>query len=165
MSGLYFCGRVLIDLAIPCAKPGLRVFEGFTVGFHPRSWEVVRSPLILWTSACWADDCVVDLCMLSHISFLDCRSIMAWLNWVMKRLMRNIGTNYYHFFPVLLFLFLFFGWGWGCMQLILFKLMLRLIVLDHFLLIICILQANMSASSLTNFFSMVTTASALTKEM
>ncbi|KAL8477815.1 hypothetical protein ACS0TY_029928 [Phlomoides rotata] len=33
--------RVLIDLAIPCAKPGLRVFEGFTVGFHPRSWEVV----------------------------------------------------------------------------------------------------------------------------
>ncbi|KAG8383371.1 hypothetical protein BUALT_Bualt04G0005600 [Buddleja alternifolia] len=33
--------RVLIDLAIPCAKPGLRVFEGFTVGFHPRSWEIV----------------------------------------------------------------------------------------------------------------------------
>lgn len=26
---------------------------------------------------------------------------MAWLNWVMKRLMRNIGTNYYHFFPFL----------------------------------------------------------------
>ncbi|KAG6397386.1 hypothetical protein SASPL_143553 [Salvia splendens] len=34
-------GRVLIDLALPCVKPGLRVFEGFTVGFHPRSWEVV----------------------------------------------------------------------------------------------------------------------------
>ncbi|XP_042021663.1 uncharacterized protein LOC121769061 [Salvia splendens] len=33
--------RVLIDLALPCVKPGLRVFEGFTVGFHPRSWEVV----------------------------------------------------------------------------------------------------------------------------
>ncbi|KAL3818789.1 hypothetical protein ACJIZ3_004694 [Penstemon smallii] len=33
--------RVLIDLAIPCVKPGLRVFEGFTVGFHPRSWEIV----------------------------------------------------------------------------------------------------------------------------
>ncbi|KAI3451001.1 hypothetical protein Pfo_007666 [Paulownia fortunei] len=33
--------RVLIDLAIPCMKPGLRVFEGFTVGFHPRSWEIV----------------------------------------------------------------------------------------------------------------------------
>ncbi|KAL0378291.1 UNVERIFIED_CONTAM: hypothetical protein Sradi_3134600 [Sesamum radiatum] len=33
--------RVLIDLAIPCVEPGLRVFEGFTVGFHPRSWEIV----------------------------------------------------------------------------------------------------------------------------
>lgn len=36
-------GRVLIDLALPCMEPGLRVFEGFTVGFHPRSWEVVRN--------------------------------------------------------------------------------------------------------------------------
>ncbi|KAL9161043.1 hypothetical protein ABFS82_08G240300 [Erythranthe guttata] len=33
--------RVLVDLAIPCVEPGLRVFEGFTVGFHPRSWEIV----------------------------------------------------------------------------------------------------------------------------
>ncbi|KAL3629637.1 hypothetical protein CASFOL_026859 [Castilleja foliolosa] len=33
--------RVLIDLAIPCVKPHLRVFEGFTVGFHRRSWEIV----------------------------------------------------------------------------------------------------------------------------
>ncbi|KAA8531924.1 hypothetical protein F0562_006359 [Nyssa sinensis] len=33
--------RVLVELAIPCEKQGLRVFEGFTVGFHPRSWEVV----------------------------------------------------------------------------------------------------------------------------
>ncbi|XP_073151468.1 uncharacterized protein [Henckelia pumila] len=33
--------RVLVDLAIPCAKPGLRVFKGCTVGFHPRSWELV----------------------------------------------------------------------------------------------------------------------------
>ncbi|XP_011083176.1 uncharacterized protein LOC105165753 isoform X2 [Sesamum indicum] len=33
--------RVIIDLAIPCVEPGLRVFEGFTVGFHPRSWEIV----------------------------------------------------------------------------------------------------------------------------
>ncbi|CAI9110845.1 OLC1v1010936C4 [Oldenlandia corymbosa var. corymbosa] len=33
--------RVLVELAIPCAKPGPRVFEGFTVGFHPRSWEIV----------------------------------------------------------------------------------------------------------------------------
>ncbi|XP_050228435.1 uncharacterized protein LOC126677714 [Mercurialis annua] len=33
--------RVVIDLAIPCEKPGPRVFEGFTVGLHPRSWEIV----------------------------------------------------------------------------------------------------------------------------
>ncbi|KAL2333740.1 hypothetical protein Fmac_014953 [Flemingia macrophylla] len=33
--------RVLIELAIPCAKPGPQVFQGFTVGFHPRSWELV----------------------------------------------------------------------------------------------------------------------------
>ncbi|KAH6810196.1 G-protein coupled receptor [Perilla frutescens var. frutescens] len=37
--------RVLIDLALPCVKPGSRVFEGFTVGFHPRSWEVVYNGL------------------------------------------------------------------------------------------------------------------------
>ncbi|KAK4368083.1 hypothetical protein RND71_011875 [Anisodus tanguticus] len=33
--------RAEVELAIPCEKPGLRVFEGFTVGFHPRSWEIV----------------------------------------------------------------------------------------------------------------------------
>ncbi|KAK4585170.1 hypothetical protein RGQ29_022721 [Quercus rubra] len=33
--------RVLVELAIPCERPGPRVFEGFTVGFHPRSWEIV----------------------------------------------------------------------------------------------------------------------------
>ncbi|CAN0919136.1 hypothetical protein LINGRAHAP2_LOCUS31279 [Linum grandiflorum] len=33
--------RVIIDLAIPCEKPGHRVFQGFTVGFHPRTWEIV----------------------------------------------------------------------------------------------------------------------------
>ncbi|XP_076946571.1 uncharacterized protein LOC143618143 [Bidens hawaiensis] len=33
--------RVIVELAIPCEKPGPRVFEGFTVGFHPRSWEIV----------------------------------------------------------------------------------------------------------------------------
>ncbi|KDP37454.1 hypothetical protein JCGZ_08295 [Jatropha curcas] len=33
--------RVLVELAIPCEKRGPRVFEGFTVGFHPRSWEIV----------------------------------------------------------------------------------------------------------------------------
>ncbi|KAH0984728.1 hypothetical protein GBA52_011905 [Prunus armeniaca] len=27
--------------AIPCEKPGPRVFKGFTVGFHPESWELV----------------------------------------------------------------------------------------------------------------------------
>ncbi|XP_051148612.1 uncharacterized protein LOC127263558 isoform X2 [Andrographis paniculata] len=37
--------RVLIDLAIPCGKPALRVFEGFTVGFNPRSWEIVYNGL------------------------------------------------------------------------------------------------------------------------
>jgi len=35
--------RVLVDLAIPCDKPGPQVFQGFTVGFHPRSWELVSS--------------------------------------------------------------------------------------------------------------------------
>ncbi|XP_073105586.1 uncharacterized protein [Elaeis guineensis] len=33
--------RVIVELAIPCVKHGSRVFKGFTVGFHPRSWEVV----------------------------------------------------------------------------------------------------------------------------
>ncbi|XP_076934035.1 uncharacterized protein LOC143600154 [Bidens hawaiensis] len=33
--------RIIAELAIPCEKPGPRVFEGFTVGFHPRSWEIV----------------------------------------------------------------------------------------------------------------------------
>ncbi|XP_044470442.1 uncharacterized protein LOC123199482 isoform X2 [Mangifera indica] len=33
--------RVFVELAIPCEKPGPRVFKGFTVGFHPRSWEIV----------------------------------------------------------------------------------------------------------------------------
>ncbi|KAH0984854.1 hypothetical protein GBA52_012031 [Prunus armeniaca] len=33
--------RVFLELAIPCKKPGPRVFKGFTVGFHPRSWELV----------------------------------------------------------------------------------------------------------------------------
>ncbi|PNY11190.1 hypothetical protein L195_g007793, partial [Trifolium pratense] len=33
--------RALIELAISCDKPGPQVFQGFTVGFHPRSWELV----------------------------------------------------------------------------------------------------------------------------
>ncbi|KAK8939023.1 hypothetical protein KSP39_PZI010814 [Platanthera zijinensis] len=37
--------RVLVEIAIPCTKLGFRVFEGFTVGFHPRSWEVVYNGL------------------------------------------------------------------------------------------------------------------------
>ncbi|KAI9164700.1 hypothetical protein LWI28_000448 [Acer negundo] len=37
--------RVFVELAIPCEKPGPRVFEGFTVGFHPRSWEIVYNGL------------------------------------------------------------------------------------------------------------------------
>ncbi|KAI3972152.1 hypothetical protein MKW92_042764 [Papaver armeniacum] len=32
---------VIAELAIPCMRQGPRVFAGFTVGFHPRSWEVV----------------------------------------------------------------------------------------------------------------------------
>ncbi|KAM0055297.1 hypothetical protein Hdeb2414_s0006g00204501 [Helianthus debilis subsp. tardiflorus] len=32
--------RITVELAIPCEKPGSRVFEGFTVGYHPRSWEI-----------------------------------------------------------------------------------------------------------------------------
>ncbi|KAI4327655.1 hypothetical protein L6164_020091 [Bauhinia variegata] len=37
--------RVLVELAIPCEHPGPRVFQGFTVGFHPRSWELVYNGL------------------------------------------------------------------------------------------------------------------------
>lgn len=37
--------RAFVELAIPCEKNGSRVFEGFTVGFHPRSWEVVYNGL------------------------------------------------------------------------------------------------------------------------
>ncbi|GAV65291.1 hypothetical protein CFOL_v3_08806 [Cephalotus follicularis] len=33
--------RVIVELAIPCEAPGPRVFKGFTVGLHPRSWEIV----------------------------------------------------------------------------------------------------------------------------
>ncbi|XP_035549452.1 uncharacterized protein LOC109013789 isoform X2 [Juglans regia] len=33
--------RVFVELSIPCERPGPRIFQGFTVGFHPRSWEVV----------------------------------------------------------------------------------------------------------------------------
>ncbi|WOL01231.1 hypothetical protein Cni_G09945 [Canna indica] len=33
--------RVFVELAIPCTERGSRVFKGFTVGFNPRSWEVV----------------------------------------------------------------------------------------------------------------------------
>ncbi|KAJ1283196.1 hypothetical protein BS78_03G109500 [Paspalum vaginatum] len=33
--------RVIVELAIPCAKSGPRVFKGFTVGFYPRSSEIV----------------------------------------------------------------------------------------------------------------------------
>ncbi|XP_031476682.1 uncharacterized protein LOC116248176 [Nymphaea colorata] len=33
--------RVFVDLAISCTQNGSRVFEGFTVGFHPRSYEVI----------------------------------------------------------------------------------------------------------------------------
>ncbi|KAA3457527.1 G-protein coupled receptor [Gossypium australe] len=37
--------RAIVELAIPCENPGPRVFEGFTVGFHPRSWEIVHNGL------------------------------------------------------------------------------------------------------------------------
>ncbi|PKU68091.1 hypothetical protein MA16_Dca025152 [Dendrobium catenatum] len=37
--------RVIVEIAIPCAKRESRVFEGFTVGFHPRSWEIVYNGL------------------------------------------------------------------------------------------------------------------------
>ncbi|CAN8328042.1 unnamed protein product [Cochlearia groenlandica] len=33
--------RVTVELAIPCEKPGPRVLKGFTVGLHPRSWEII----------------------------------------------------------------------------------------------------------------------------
>ncbi|WVZ71721.1 hypothetical protein U9M48_020272 [Paspalum notatum var. saurae] len=33
--------RVIVELAIPCAKSGPRLFKGFTVGFYPRSSEIV----------------------------------------------------------------------------------------------------------------------------
>ncbi|KAJ8770759.1 hypothetical protein K2173_021406 [Erythroxylum novogranatense] len=37
--------RIVVELAISCDKSGPRVFEGFTVGFHPRSWEIVYNGL------------------------------------------------------------------------------------------------------------------------
>ncbi|KAG8052394.1 hypothetical protein GUJ93_ZPchr0001g31883 [Zizania palustris] len=37
--------RVIVELAIPCAKSGPRVFKGFSVGFHPRSSELVYNGL------------------------------------------------------------------------------------------------------------------------
>uniref|UniRef100_A0A1D1Z1L6 Pyruvate kinase n=1 Tax=Anthurium amnicola TaxID=1678845 RepID=A0A1D1Z1L6_9ARAE len=37
--------RAVVELAIPCTRRGPRVFPGFTVGFHPRSWEVVYNGL------------------------------------------------------------------------------------------------------------------------
>ncbi|KAF7022248.1 hypothetical protein CFC21_035054 [Triticum aestivum] len=37
--------RTVVELAIPCPKRGPRVFKGFTVGFHPRSSEVVYNGL------------------------------------------------------------------------------------------------------------------------
>ena len=42
-----FLSRVVVELAIPCANSGPRVFKGFTVGFHPRSSEVVKLVLYL----------------------------------------------------------------------------------------------------------------------
>ncbi|KAJ9172732.1 hypothetical protein P3X46_015942 [Hevea brasiliensis] len=37
--------RVFVELAVLCEKRGPRVFKGFTVGFHPRSWEIVYNGL------------------------------------------------------------------------------------------------------------------------
>ncbi|XP_040376018.1 uncharacterized protein LOC102701030 isoform X1 [Oryza brachyantha] len=37
--------RVVVELAIPCPKSGPRVFKGFSVGFHPRSSELVYNGL------------------------------------------------------------------------------------------------------------------------
>ncbi|GMI86389.1 hypothetical protein like AT4G36440 [Hibiscus trionum] len=37
--------RVIVELAIPCEKSAPRIFEGFTVGFHPRSWDIVYNGL------------------------------------------------------------------------------------------------------------------------
>ncbi|MFS7897046.1 hypothetical protein Hanom_Chr00s006639g01735121 [Helianthus anomalus] len=37
--------RIIVELAIPCEKPGSRVFEGFAVGYHPRSWEIVYNSM------------------------------------------------------------------------------------------------------------------------
>ncbi|KAK9231000.1 hypothetical protein WN943_021231 [Citrus x changshan-huyou] len=41
VAGYFFSCRAFVELAIPCEKPGPRVFEGFTVGFNPRSSEIV----------------------------------------------------------------------------------------------------------------------------
>ncbi|PKA53895.1 hypothetical protein AXF42_Ash011375 [Apostasia shenzhenica] len=37
--------RVLIEISISCTNGSSRVFESFTIGFHPRSWEVVYNGL------------------------------------------------------------------------------------------------------------------------
>ncbi|XP_059075589.1 uncharacterized protein LOC131074131 isoform X1 [Cryptomeria japonica] len=40
--------RVIVELAISCGQPGPRIFQGFTVGFHPRAWEVVYNGITQW---------------------------------------------------------------------------------------------------------------------
>ncbi|MFS7898402.1 hypothetical protein Hanom_Chr15g01374161 [Helianthus anomalus] len=50
-----------LNLQFSCEKPGSRVFEGFTVGYHPRSWEIAYkdyrscplSKLNIWTNICY----------------------------------------------------------------------------------------------------------------
>ncbi|KAH9319625.1 hypothetical protein KI387_021394, partial [Taxus chinensis] len=40
--------RVIVELAVSCGQPGSRLFQGFTVGFHPRAWEVVYNGITQW---------------------------------------------------------------------------------------------------------------------
>lgn len=78
--------RAIVELAIPCEKPGSRIFEGFTVGFHPRSWEIVRICVILLIH--WF---ICRNYLIKMFIWLNWRFIMVWLNWVLKNLTMILG--------------------------------------------------------------------------
>lgn len=40
--------RAIVELALSCSQPSSRVFQGFTIGFHPRAWELVYNGITQW---------------------------------------------------------------------------------------------------------------------
>lgn len=89
---LPFESRVLVELAIPCKEKGVRVFEGFTVGFHPRSWEIVRDQVICTNRSKKLCSCQLKF----HMNELlwTRRFTMAWLNWVLISLTMPSGVGF-----------------------------------------------------------------------